>query len=313
MKIESRGDSALLGDVEAIQSALREKRHLVIRTSGTTGVPKEVPVDVVSALERKRPGLQDERWLLTYSAQRWAGISVVLHAIKSDCILCVPESLSFSHLLAAATVLSPTHLSCTPSMFRNLVSHDSAGVLRGVPFVQVTFGGEAATQSVLDLARSVWPRARISHVYASTELGDICAVSDGLEGVPRHKFEAFAFTEDGELVVRGVQTGDFWELRGERFHFVGRKEEIINVGGNKISPLAVEEFALAQGARAARAFAVPSALMGSLVGLDYVGGPDERNLALAFRAAFPKYACPASLTRVAAIELSEAGKTKRIP
>lgn len=311
MRLEVQGDSSLLADIEAIRRALGDRRPVVIRTSGTTGTPKSIEANLVAALERKRPGLPSERWLLTYSAQRWAGISVILHVIKSACTLCVPRSLSFDDLLASAVTLAPTCLSCTPSMFRNLVRHDEGGLLPKVPIAQMTFGGEAATQSVLDLARSVWPLARVSHVYASTELGDICSVSDGREGVPAQKFGGFTLTAEGELVVRGVKTGDFWELRCDRFYFLGRHEEIINVGGNKVSPLVVEEVAISRGALAAKAYGVTSPLMGALVALDYVGGPTEGDLACAFRECLPKYACPARLRRVERIELTEAGKTRR--
>jgi acyl-coenzyme A synthetase/AMP-(fatty) acid ligase len=37
-----------------------------------------------------------------------------------------------------------------------------------------------------------------------------------------------------------VDTGDMVELRGERYHFVGRKGGIINVGGQKVHPEEVE-------------------------------------------------------------------------
>ena len=87
---------------------------------------------------------------------------------------------------------------------------------------------------------------------------------------------------------------------------------MINVGGNKVSPLLVEEFAIRQGATSARAFAVPNALMGSLVALEYSGGPDERSLAIQFRASFPKYACPASVRKVSQVAMTNAGKTKRL-
>jgi len=37
-----------------------------------------------------------------------------------------------------------------------------------------------------------------------------------------------------------VDTGDMVELRGDRYHFVGRKGGIINVGGQKVHPEEVE-------------------------------------------------------------------------
>src|SRR6266498_2919198 len=37
-----------------------------------------------------------------------------------------------------------------------------------------------------------------------------------------------------------VDTGDMVELRGERYHFVGRRGGIINIGGLKVHPEEVE-------------------------------------------------------------------------
>jgi acyl-CoA synthetase (AMP-forming)/AMP-acid ligase II len=251
--------------------------------------------------------------LLCYHPSRWAGVSVVLHALKSSCTLCVPRSTSsLQDLLEGVSKLEPTHLSCTPSLFRNLVRVDENSLLPLAAIRQITFGGEAATQSVLDLAVSIWPQARVSHVYASTECGDICCVSDGRAGIPQKKFSNSTFTSEGELIWDGMSTGDFWDLVDGRYQFRGRREEIINVGGNKISPLRIEEFAMQHGATAARAYAITNPLMGSLVGLEYSGGPDEKQLAVKFRGTFEKYACPASLKKVDHISITAAGKTQRI-
>jgi acyl-CoA synthetase (AMP-forming)/AMP-acid ligase II len=312
MKLIFEPESALRDSVEAVVRAATEGQPLPLLTSGTTGASKTILRDLAAALLKKKAGQPAELWLLTYSPDRWAGVSVILHVMKAGATLCVPGSLAFDDIIAAAHKQGITHLSLTPSMFRNLLMHEGTTPLRGIPVQQLTFGGEAATQSVLDLARKTWPTARISHVYAATELGDICSVSDGLEGVPTGKFDRFSFTGDGELVVEGHSTGDIWEKRGERYFFIGRVQEIINVGGNKVSPVAVEEFAIRCGARFARAFAIPSPLLGALVGLEYVGDLDRTELQKSFRQQFPKYMCPAQITQVEEIQLSAAGKTRRL-
>lgn len=312
IKIISRPDSELLASVEAVIRSATENRPIFLRTSGTTGVPKNVECDLCAALVKKRAGQASERWLLTYSPERWAGVSVILHALRADSVLCVPRTLAFADLIEAGCVHQVTHLSLTPSMLRSLVVHDSAGELSEMPLVQVTFGGEAATQSVLDLAASIWKHARVTHVYASTELGDICSVSDGKEGIPQAKFSGTTFNHNGELVIDGQATGDLWERRGDRYYFVGRLQEVINVGGNKVSPLIVEEFAIACGATMARAFGIPSGLLGALVGLDYVGELGKLELGRKFRERFPKYMCPVEINKVPEIVLSTAGKIRRV-
>ncbi|MCG3198823.1 MAG: 2-succinylbenzoate--CoA ligase [bacterium] len=305
--------SELEPDVREVLEAASGNGLVSLMTSGTTGAPKTIPRDLTSALEKKKPGKESEKWLLTYHPRRWAGISVILHVLKAGATLCVPRTLAFTDIVRAGIDHRITHLSLTPSMFRNLLMNDPSLRLKEIPVEQLTFGGEAATQSVLDSARRIWPNARVSHVYASTETGDICSVSDGLEGIPAQKLERFTFNDEGELFVEGHATGDIWERRGDRYYFVGRVQEIINVGGNKVSPLAVEEFAIRCGVRHARAFAIPSGLMGSLVGLEYVGDIETKELVRRFREGLPKFMCPAQVTRLERIELSDAGKTKRLP
>ena len=311
MNIHFHPQSEIKEQVIEVCKAVTDGRELRMRTSGTTGIPKNIYKELGSALQKKRTGLPNEKWILTYSPLRWAGVSVILHVLKSGAILYVPQSLRFDDIIQTCEVNKPTHISLTPSMFRSLLLKDNGNKLPRIQFKQITFGGESATQSVLNLAKKTWSGARITHVYASTEVGDICAVSDGMEGIPAYKFAEYTISETGELIIGDFPTGDIWKLRGDRYYFFGRIQEVINVGGNKVSPMEIEEFAVNNGADMARAFPVASPVTGFLVGLDYVGEIDERELLNRFRARFPKYACPAKISRVAHLSISDSGKMIR--
>lgn len=285
--------------------AAGEGGFITLYTSGTTGEPKPVRRNWREALRQKKGrGGPGDRWLLTYSPARWAGLSVIAHGLRHGCQLVVPETLSTEDL--ARGLARSTHVSLTPSLFRKLLI--SGFGLEAPDLVQVTFGGEAAPQACLDQARRLWPRARISHVYASTELGDLASASDGLEGFPHLPGE---LAEDGELLVAGTSTGDLWERVGARYLFRGRKTEIINVGGAKVVPYEVERLINAQeGVDECRVFGVPSPLVGSLVCAEYRGTAAPEALARALRGLLPKYAVP-RLTKVEAIALTDAGKVGR--
>jgi acyl-coenzyme A synthetase/AMP-(fatty) acid ligase len=123
-----------------------------------------------------------------------------------------------------------------------------------------------ATQELLDALHTAFPRTRIVHIYASTELGRMFSVTDGREGFPARflwdppEAGMALRIDDGELMAQGphrmlccdelspvseeehdwVTTGDLVELRGDRVIFVGRRNDVINVGGRKVSPLHVE-------------------------------------------------------------------------
>jgi acyl-CoA synthetase (AMP-forming)/AMP-acid ligase II len=300
-----------VGDPRPREYECESAGMLTLYTSGTTGQPKASTKNVAALFERKRGrGGPTERWLLTYHPFRWAGISLITHVLRWGSQLVVPRSLELEEILKAAP--RATHMSLTPSMFRKMMLAASETELSALPFEQLTFGGEAATQPVLDAARRLWPKARITHTYASTELGDICSVSDGLAGVPRAKFADFGFGPEGELLIEGRSTGDVWKLEGDRYQFVGRVEEVANVGGAKVYLASVDKTALeVAGVRQARAFAVPSALLGQMIALQYVGEIEPAELKKALRDRLPKISCPASVERVEAIELTQAGKVKR--
>ena len=156
-----------------------------------------------------------------------------------------------------------THISGTPSHWRKLLMSGSAA---GFAPRYVRLSGEIADQAVLDGLRHAFPQASIGHAYASTEAGVGFAVNDGLRGLSRRLIGANRDgvemkVVDGSLRIRStraahayvgrnaaaltdsdgfVDTGDMVELRGDRYHFVGRRGGIINIGGLKVHPEEIE-------------------------------------------------------------------------
>jgi acyl-CoA synthetase (AMP-forming)/AMP-acid ligase II len=186
-----------------------------------------------------------------------------------------------------------TAVSSTPSLWRWLLTCAPAERLRSLGLAQITLGGEAADQPLLDWLRSAFPDARITHVYASTECGVVMACSDGLAGFPasvlaRRPDDRAPAVElrDGTLRVRspyGVAGGEAWvdtrdlaELVDGRLHVRGRAGHgTINVGGQLVRLEELEAFVHELPDVAwARAYPVRSALVGSLVGLEVVLAPE---------------------------------------
>src|SRR5260370_12263455 len=130
-----------------------------------------------------------------------------------------------------------------PSHGRKLLMRGAAS---GFSPRYVRLSGEIADQAVLDGLRKAFPDASIGHAYASTEAGVGFAVNDGLEGFPASMIGINSDgvemkVEDGSLRIRSmrtahayigrqtadlvdsngfVDTGDMFELRGNRYHFV---------------------------------------------------------------------------------------------
>ena len=168
--------------------------------------------------------------------------------------------------------------------------------LNSIPLKQITLGGEAVDQATLNALKKVFPSTRLVHIYATTELGRCFSVTDGMAGFPSRFLDKPSpdgvemRIEEGELVVRSANsmsrydrtevpsprdewfhTGDLVDVVADRVLFVGRKSDMINVGGNKVYPIEVENMIRAvPGVADTRVYGEASSIVGELVKCDLV-------------------------------------------
>jgi acyl-CoA synthetase (AMP-forming)/AMP-acid ligase II len=285
---------------------------LMIRTTGTTGQPKAARHDW-QVLARTVAGIRpkpDQRWLLAYGPHQFAGIQVLLHVMASQATLIAPFPRQPRDGLEALQSDQVTCVSATPTYWRFLLAEARSRRCTLPPLQQVTLGGEASPADLLEEIKTSFPEARISQVYASTELGSISSVTDGLPGIgvdalfSESNPTSNLRVQDGELWVRATAgmieyageatadtstvgsdtwraTGDLVEIVGPRVLFRGRSSEIINVGGVKVHPLPVEERIVSlESVALARVFGRPNRLTGAIVAVEIVpaGGQAEADL-----------------------------------
>jgi acyl-CoA synthetase (AMP-forming)/AMP-acid ligase II len=278
---------------------------LTILTSGSTGHPKQIS----RRISPDKNGRESRRrnWVLCYPLDRWSGISTILEVLTSNSSIFIPRDYSLKSINEAIAETENASISLTPALFKSIaLSHHEKIEFRNV--LQVTFGGEYANQNILDQAAKRYPMARITHIYASSELGDFLIDSSGKEGYswPKARSQGATLSEQGELIVGEFHTGDLWELIDERIYFIGRATEIINVGGNKVSPAHLTKVALnIEGVEDAQFYGIPNPLLGAVVGLKYVGQVSPRELKATLRDLLPKFALPMRIEQVAEIELEK--------
>jgi acyl-CoA synthetase (AMP-forming)/AMP-acid ligase II len=313
--------------------------HVVVATSGTSGPPKLVQRtwDAVLAAARLAEQWQGLGWLLAYDVTRWAGIQVWGQSLLTGGRLVVPESRDPDVVARAIVEEQVAILPATPTLLRRLLASADPAVLAAAKPERITLGGEAADGPLLARAKEVFPGARITHVYATTELGEVFRVSDGRPGFPAAWVGRelpggvrLSMRRDGELLVQlsrdstDVATGDVVERRGDRFEFTGRRSDVIVVGGAKVFPKRVEEVLRSiAGVVEARAYGQPSAITGELVAAEIVlaeqlpegATPDGVRTAVlaACREALEPHAVPRILDLVKRITTTSAGKTSRRP
>jgi acyl-CoA synthetase (AMP-forming)/AMP-acid ligase II len=289
---------------------------LMIRTTGTTGLPKAARHDwriLGKTVANVRP-MPSQRWLLAYGPQQFAGVQVLLHVAASQATLVAPFPRQPKDGLEALLSQGVTCVSATPTFWRFLLAEARSRKVTLPPLEQITLVGEASPGDLLDEITATFPTAKVSQVYASTEFGSITSVRDGKPGLAVDSLWSESNpvsnvrVADGELWVRAGagmlgyagevageaaesaesaepggwrRTGDLVEIVGDRVMFRGRKSEVINVGGVKVHPLPVEErIAGLDSVDAARVFGRPNKLTGAIVAVEIVpaGGADSADV-----------------------------------
>jgi acyl-coenzyme A synthetase/AMP-(fatty) acid ligase len=318
-------------------------------TSGTSGVPKIVShtlEGLTGAIAADGPARGASAvWATFYDIRRYGGLQIFLRAVigGGSMVLSEPGE-PLADQMARLAARGVTHISGTPSHWRKLLM---SGAASSFSPRYVRLSGEIADQAVLDGLAGAFPNASIGHAYASTEAGVGFAVNDGREGFPaslmgQNRDGVEMKVVDGSLRIRStrtahayvgksaaaltdadgfVDTGDMVELRGDRYHFVGRRGGIINIGGLKVHPEEIEAVINRHAeVRMSRARSRNSPIVGAIVVADVIlaDGTDasrtetiRKEILGECRASLAAHKVPAVIRFVAQLEVTPAGKLAR--
>ena len=270
-----------------VASFIASKRPgLIVFTSGSTGKPKGILHDlerVTRKFMKMRPSWRTVMFLMfdhfggmnTFlSSAAYGGVAVCLSSRAPDAVCRAIED-------GKATLL-PT----TPT-FLNLLLTSGAHRQRDLSSVNlITYGTEVMSPGTLERVCKAFPNAEVKQTYGLSELGVLRSKSEGndstwvriggdgfevdiRENILWIRSEAnmigylnapSPFDENGWFC-----TGDAVEVRGEYMRILGRKSELINVGGQKVYPAEIEEVLLkAPNVLEASVFAVPHLVLGKV-------------------------------------------------
>jgi acyl-coenzyme A synthetase/AMP-(fatty) acid ligase len=321
----------------------------VLLTSGTTGVPKLVAHTLTSLTGAIRGSSAETRkvvWSTFYDIRRYGGLQIFLRAVLGGNTLLLSDTYeATANFLARAAAHNVTHISGTPSHWRRALMSPSA---RLIAPAYIRLSGEIADQRLLNHLRSVYPQARIAHAFASTEAGVAFEVNDATAGFPAAVLDdtpgVEMKVEDRTLRIRSartasrylgenaprlrdadgfVDTGDIVELRDGRYHFAGRRDGVINVGGLKVHPEEIEavinrhpevEMSLVRTRRnpITGALVVAEVVLKGAVPADRVeAGVIQNDILLLCRQTLLSHKIPAAIQFVPALPVGEAGKVLR--
>jgi O-succinylbenzoic acid--CoA ligase len=314
-----------------------------VPTSGSTGVPKAVRLTTgnvaaaVSASQARLGNGPDDRWLLALPLHHVGGLSVLWRsaAVGAAVVLQSPfDAVATAELLASGAV---TYASLVPTMLARVLD---AGPARYRAAGGVLVGGAAAHPQLM--RRALDAGLPVLATYGSTETcSQIATVAPGEQeaamGTVGRPLDGLTVTVDtgdggvGEILVDGqavsvgyglepertgpLRTGDLGRFDEDgRLVVVGRADDVIRTGGERVVPQKVEE-ALVDGVTvtAAAVVGVADAEWGEMVtALVVVGdGFDPEAVTRRARQSLAPHEVPKRLVVVAALPLLSNGKLDR--
>ena len=215
-----------------------------IFTSGTTGKPKKVVVDLEDLILKITPtNDKNFKWILTYNPKSFAGLQVLLTAVISDNVIYFSLDSSVTSLLKIIQKYKINAVSATPTFWRVFLSSSFKDTHN---LELITLGGELIEESLLKKLVEIYPDAKITQIYATTEFGKIFSVSDKKAGFPIEFINKYKLKiKNDELFVKYeneyMSTKDKVKIMEDRLFFVGRNSDFLKVAGNKVNIKSIEQ------------------------------------------------------------------------
>ena len=243
----------------------RDAPGLVLFSSGSTGESKASVLDfnrMLAKFEAPRPAYRTLVFLLL---DHIGGINTLLYGLCQGGTIVTTRERSPDAVCATIEAHRIELLPTTPTFLRILLIADAIRRYDLSSLKIVTYGTEPMPPSTLAVVREALPRVRFKQTYGLSELG-ILPTQSRDSGSVWLKLGHAGFEHkivDGVLWIRSrsamlgylnapspfdadgwFNTQDLVERDGEYIRILGRKSELINVGGEKVHPTEIENVLL---------------------------------------------------------------------
>jgi O-succinylbenzoic acid--CoA ligase len=257
---------ALRPDLPLEETPGGDRIALVVPTSGSTGKPKGVLLSA-HALKTSAAATQERlggtgQWLLALPVTHIAGLQVLIRSLLLDTVPVIVDSkggfTSKAFLAAVSTMDSDRrYTSLVPTQLARLLDDGGTAVDALAGFEAVLVGGAATSTTLHDRATAAGIRLVTS--YGMTETCGGCVY----DGVPLDQV-TISLGENGRITLNGPMLFSGYRLRPSsnesplssngfltrdlgqfgsdgKLEILGRMDDAIMTGGEKVAPAAVEE------------------------------------------------------------------------
>lgn len=276
---------------------LREDKHsgLVLFSSGSTGEPKAMihDLDILSEsyVGKKAKNLSIMVFLMF---DHIGGLNTLFNSLSMGAKVVIPKRREPEEVARLIEKERINVLPASPTFLNMMLVSDVKNKYELKSLRMITYGTEVMPESLLLRLKTKLPKVKLLQTFGTSETGIIQTSSRSSESLelklddPDQQYKIVdkelwlksrtqvlgylnhdmsSFSEDGWF-----KTGDLVEESNDGYlRIVGRKKEIINVGGEKVLPNEVESVVLeVEGVVDCMAYAQPNSINGQTVALDVV-------------------------------------------
>lgn len=280
-------------EIELQYQKIIEKKHtgLVLFSSGTTGIPKVISQDFTLLLESFTPPKKQKKikFILMLMFDHIGGLNTMLNCINNGSPFVIPKDRNPNTIVDLIYKNQVQLLPTTPT-FLNLILISTEDVaIKLFSLKMITYGTERMPESLLLKLNKELPSVRLLQTFGTSETGILKTESKNSKSLffkivdDNYSYKI----ENGELLLKRLtgnaeylcqskekftmdgffKTGDLVDQDSDGFiRIIGRKTEVINVGGQKVLPSEVEAIINSiEGIIDSTVFALDNAITGQIV------------------------------------------------
>jgi len=244
-------------------NVLRERKHpgIVLFSSGTSGEPKAAVNDFTALLEKfktRRYALTTLNFLLF---DHIGGVNTMLHTLSNGGKLVFTKERTPEFICRQIEKHKVELLPVSPTFLNLLLISEAYKDFDLSSLKKITYGTEPMPEGTLKRLNIIFPDIKFQQTYGLMEVGILRTASqsnnslwvklggEGYElrivddilhiktpsGILGYLNYPTPYSDDGWFI-----TGDHVETQGEFFRILGRRSELINIGGEKVYPVEIE-------------------------------------------------------------------------